>query len=216
MEIVGVAKTSKYTFIIETPREFLYLPYRQRPPQSMFLLAESLAIRASLVTPLREVVRSLDANLPISNIRSMEELYRMRSVDVLDVTTTIIGAMGMMGLALAIVGLYGLVAYAVSRRTREIGIRMAIGAGRSDVLRMVLRQGMGLASPGSASVCWRAPALPAPGRDLSRRSGPATAGRTLAAFPLVAATVLAVTLLAAYLPARRASLINPTDALRAE
>ncbi len=130
------------------PREFVYLPYRQRPQQSMFLLAESLGDPASLVTPLRDVVRSLDANQPISNVRTMEEFYRMRSVVILDVISGIIAAMGMMGLALAIVGLYGLVAYAASRRTKEIGIRMAIGAGRSDVVRMVLRQGMVLAVAG--------------------------------------------------------------------
>jgi putative ABC transport system permease protein len=216
VEIVGVAKLTKYSLIIERPREFLYLPYRQRPPQVMFLLAQSLGDPASLVTPLKEVVRSLDANLPISNTRSMEELYRMRSVDVLDVTATIIGAMGMMGLSLAIVGLYGLVAYAARRRTREIGIRMAIGADRSDVLRMVLWQGMGLAVAG-LGVGLLASAGAARGLASLFPGGPSGDGRTdFVAFPLVAVTVLAVTLLAAYLPARRASRINPTEALRQE
>ena len=103
----------------------------------------------SLAAPLRDVVRRLDANLPISNVRTMEELYRMRSVVVLDVIVRLVAAMGMMGLALAIVGLYGLVAYAASRRTKEIGIRMAIGADQFDVLRMVLRQGLVLAVAGA-------------------------------------------------------------------
>src|SRR6185295_17480410 len=118
-------------FAIERPLEFVYLPYRQRAPESMFLLVRSLGDPASLVTPLREVVRRLDANLPVSNTRTMDELYRLRSV----VIVNVIVYMGMMGLALAIVGLYGLVAYAATRRTKEIGIRMAIGATRSDVLR---------------------------------------------------------------------------------
>ena len=129
---------------------------------------------------------------------------------------SLIAAMGMMGLALAIVGLYGLVAYAASRRTREIGIRMAIGADRSTVLRMVLRQGMVLAIAGLgvgllASVgVDRALATMFPG-------GPGGDGRTdFVAFLLVASAVLAVTLLAAYVPARRASRVNPTDALRCE
>ena len=128
---------------------------------------------------------------------------------------SLIAAMGMMGLALAIVGLYGLVAYAVSRRTREIGIRMAIGAGRSDVLRMVLRQGMVLAVAGLgvgllASVgAQRAMAAAFPG-------GPRGDRTDVTGLVLVAATVLAVTLLAAYVPARRASRVNPTDALRYE
>ena len=216
VEIVGVAKTSKYGFAIESPMEFVYLPYRQRPAQSMFLLAESVGDPSSLVTPLREVVRRLDANLPISNIRTMEEQYRSRTVVILDVIATTIGAMGMMGMALAIVGLYGLVAYAVSRRTREIGIRMAIGANSSDVLRMVLRQGMGLAVAGlgvgllASAGASRALAGVFPG-------GPGGDGRTdVVAFPLVALTVLAVTLIASYVPARRASRVNPTEALRSE
>ena len=184
--------------------------------RSMFLLADRWAIRRVSSRRCREVVRSLDANLPISNTRTMEELYRMRSVVILNVIISLIAAMGMMGLALALVGLYGLVAYAASRRTKEIGIRMAIGAGRSDVLRMVLRQGMVLAIAGlgvgllASAGAARALAAIFPG-------GPGGDGRTdFVAFPLVAATVLAVTLLAAYLPARRASRVNPTEALRQE
>ena len=216
VQVVGVAKTSKYSFAIEPPTEFVYLPYRQRPSASMFLLAESTGDPASLATPLREVVRRLDADLPIANVRTMTQQYRLRTVVVLDIITTMIGAMGMMGMTLAIVGLYGLVAYAASRRTKEIGIRMAIGADQSDVLRMVLRHGMGLALAGlgagllASAVAARAMARVFPG-------GPAGDGRTdLVAFPLVAAAVLAVTLVAAYIPARRASRINPTEALRSE
>ena len=132
------------------------MSFRQRPGQSMFLLAESVGDPSSLVTPLRDTIRRLDANLLISNVRTMEELYRLRAIVVMSVVISLIGAMGTMGLGLAIAGLYGLVAYAASRRTKEIGIRMALGAGQSDVLRMVLRQGMDWHLPGSASVCWPA------------------------------------------------------------
>src|SRR5260370_3194818 len=76
------------------------------------------------------------------NVRTMEELYRMRAVTIFNVLIGTVVALGVMGLSVAIVGLYGLVAYAASRRTREIGIRMAIGAGRAGVLRMVLGQGI--------------------------------------------------------------------------
>jgi ABC-type antimicrobial peptide transport system permease subunit len=121
-----------------------------------------------------------------------------------------------MGLALALVGLYGLVAYAASRRTREIGIRMAIGADRATVLRMVLRHGMVLAIGGLGVGL-----LASVGADRALRSlfpgGPGGDGRTdVMAFLLVGATVLAVTLLSAYVPARRASRVNPTEALRHE
>src|SRR6185437_3916588 len=96
----------------------------------------------------REMVRGLDANLPIYNVRTMEALYRMRATRIVNVLVGTVAALGLMGLSLSIVGLYGLIAYAASRRTREIGIRMAIGADRSAVLRMVLRQGMVLALVG--------------------------------------------------------------------
>ena len=149
MQIVGLAKTSKYIFIAEPPTDFVYLPYRQQGrQQQMVLIAESSGDAASLAAPLREIVRGLDPNMPIYNVRTMEQLYRMRATSIFNVLITLVGGMGLMGLGLAIVGLYGLVAYAVSRRTREIGIRMAIGADRAVVLRMVLRQGLVLASVG--------------------------------------------------------------------
>src|SRR6185295_780958 len=200
VEIVGVAKTSKYSFAIERPLEFVYFPYRQRAPESMFLLVRSLGDPASLVTPLREVVRGLDANLPISNTRTMEELYRLRSVVILDVIVSLIAAMGLMGLALALVGLYGLVAYAASRRTKEIGIRMAIGASRSDVLRMVLRQGFVLAIGGLGVGLLASVAVDRALRGIFP-GGPGGDGRTdLTPFLMVGATVLTVTLFAAYIP----------------
>jgi predicted permease len=216
VEIVGVAKTSKYGFIIERPLEFVYLPYRQRPPESMFLLVRSLDDPTSLVTPLREVVRGLDADLPISNTRTMDELYRLRNVVILNVIVSLVAAMGMMGLVLALVGLYGLVAYAATRRTKEIGIRMVIGAGRSDVVRMVLGQGFVLAIAG-LGVGLLASAGAARALERIFSGGVGGDGRTdYVAFLLVASAVLVVTLFAAYVPARRASLVNPTDALRHE
>ena len=216
VQVVGLAKTSKYIFIAEPPTEFLYFPHRQKKLQPMIMIVQSAGDPSSLVTPLREVVRGLDANLPIYNVRTMEELYQMRAVSIFNVLVGIVGAMGLMGLGLSIVGLYGLVAYAASRRTREIGIRMAIGAGRSNVLRMVLRQGMMLAVAGLgvgllASV--------GAGRVLASMfpGGAGGDGRTdFMPFLLVASAVLVVTLLAAFVPARRASRVNPTEALRHE
>jgi putative ABC transport system permease protein len=213
VEVVGVEKTSKYTFLTEPPREFLYLPYKQRPQLRMILLAESTGDPASLATPLRDVVRTLDANQPIYDVRTMEEFYRMRVITVFNVVIGSVAAMGVMGLGLSIVGLYGLVAYAANRRTKEIGIRMAIGAGESTVLRMVLRQGMVLAVAGLgvglvASLGAR--------RVLAAAFGNADRHVDVVAFLLVASAVLVVTLLAAYVPARRASRVNPVEALRIE
>jgi len=200
VQVVGLAKTSKYIFIAEPPTEFVYLPYRQRKPQEMVLVAQSAADPASLATPLREAARALDSSVPIYNVRTMETLYRMRAIRVFDVLVTTVAAMGAMGLGLAIVGLYGLVAYAVSRRTREIGIRMAIGADRAAVLRMVLRQGLALSVVGlivglAASV--------GAGQVLRAAFPSGDNQRDPAALLIVIPIVLAVTFLAAYLPARR-------------
>ena len=166
-----------------------------------------------LSAPLREVVRGLDVNQPIYNVRTMEALYQMRAVSIFNVLITMVGSMGLMGLGLAIVGLYGLVAYAATRRTREIGIRMAIGADRTTVLRMVLRQGVLLALVGL--VVGLVASIGA-GELLAAAFPQRNNQRDLLAPIVVAPIVLAVTFLAAYIPARRASRINPMQALRYE
>jgi len=210
VEIVGIAKTTKYLSTLEPPADFLYVPYRQNPRGHMTLMVESAGEPAALTAPLREVVRGLDANLPIYDVRTMEEFYQARAVQVYQVILRAVAAMGLMGMALALAGLYGLMAYAVSARTREIGVRMAIGANRGEVLRMVLRQGFVLALSGM-------------GVGLVLSAGVARVLRStfpgdspLAAYLLVTPAVLAVTMLAAYLPARRASHVDPMTALRDE
>jgi macrolide transport system ATP-binding/permease protein len=213
VQVVGLAKTSKYLFIAEPPTEFVYFPQRQKKLQRMVMLTQSAGDPSSLVAPLREVVRGLDANLPIYNVRTMEAFYRMRAVSILNVLVSTVAAMGLMGLGLAIVGLYGLVAYAVTRRTREIGIRMAIGAGRAIVLRMVLRQGIVLALAGL--IVGLVASIGA--GELLRASFPTGDNqRDIVALLLVTPIVLAVTFLAAYIPARQASRVNPIHALRHE
>jgi predicted permease len=210
-QVVGIAKMSKYIFIAEPPTEFIYTPYRQNPPREISVIAQTPGDSASLAGPLRDVVHRLDANMPAFDVRTMESLYHVRAEGVFNVLISTVLSLGLMGLGLAIVGLYGLVAYAVSRRTREIGIRMAIGADQGDVLKLVLRQGVLLAVVGLAvglvasvgAGHLLAAAFPS-GNDQS------DFGALLIVIPLV----LVVTSLAAYIPARRASKINPTLALR--
>ena len=197
----------------EPPTDYVYLPYRQNPSGSMFLLARSAADPASLAAPLREMVRGLDVSMPIFNVRTMEELYRMRAVSIFNVLVTTVGAMGLMGLGLSIVGLYGLVAYAASRRTREIGIRMALGATAPSVLRMVLRHGLTLALTGLALGL---AASVGAGELLSAAFPSGDDQRDLMSLFLIAPVVLIATLLAVYIPAGRASRVNPVVALRYE
>jgi predicted permease len=212
-EVVGVAKMSKYIFIAEPPTEFLYLPFRQQKVGRMVLIAGSAGDPTSLVGPVRTAIHALDQNMPIFNLRTMQEFYRMRAVSIFNVLVGTVGAMGAMGLGLAIVGLYGLIAYAVSRRTREIGIRMAIGADRLAVLKMVLRQGLVLSVVGLIVGLAAAVGV----GELLRATFPMGGNeRDLAAFVIVTPLVLAVTALAVYVPARRASRVNPMDALRYE
>jgi predicted permease len=212
VEIVGVTKTGRYLFIDEPPTDFAYFSYRQKPPQRMTLMAESTGDSASLIAPVREVVRSLDPNLPVYDVRTMERFYQARATSIAEVSVEIVGGMGVMGMALAMAGLYGLISYSVSRRTREIGIRMAVGADRAAVVNMVLRQGMVPAVGGvliGLVLSAGTGRLLAASFPLSKRVGPALYG-------LIAPALLLVAMLAAFVPARRAALVDPMATLRDE
>ncbi len=211
VEVVGLAKMSKYLFIAEPPTEFAYFPYRQKTPSRMAIVARAATDPGSLAGPLREAVHRLDANIPIFNVRTMEVLYRMRATSIFNVLISTVASLGLMGLGLAIVGLYGLVSYAVSRRTREIGIRMAIGANQRDVLRLVLRQGVLLAGIGLAVGL-----VASVGAGALLNAAFGDNERDFGALLLVIPIVASVTSLAAYIPARRAARIAPTHALRQE
>jgi predicted permease len=213
IEIVGVAKTTKYLWLGEPPTEYVYLPFRQNPREDMVLLTETAGDPTDLVTPLRELVQEFDRTLPIYNVRTMEQFYQMRTITIFNVIVGIVAAMGLMGLGLAIVGLYGLVAYATSRRTKEIGIRMAIGAGRYSVLRMVLNQGLVLAIIGLVVGLLAGVGV----ERLLQAAFPSEDNRIeVMAYLFVAPVVLAATFIAAYLPARRAARLDPMKALRYE
>jgi predicted permease len=211
VQVVGVAKTTKYFWIAEPPMPFVYLPFSQNPRSRMTLVTASRGDPASLTAPLREMVRQFDPSLPVFDVRTMSDFYYQRAVDVPNRLIETVGFLGLTGLLLAVVGLYGLVAYSVSCRTREIGIRMAIGASQGSVLRLVLRQGLLLAGIGVAI-----------GMVISALAGKVvmsvfyTARFDMLSYVLVPLILIAVTLIASSIPARRASLVDPTSALRFE
>lgn len=215
VEIVGIAKMAKYFWIAEPPQDFIYLPYTQEKNVSMTVVAETAAPDAATLAPvLREVVRGIDPDMPVFNTRTMQDIFTQRAVKTPDIIAQSVAGLGTMGLILAMVGLYGLISYSVSRRRREIGIRMAIGADRQKVIRMVLRQGLVLGSIGvvvglivSFFAC----------RAVMTVTWVATFDHlNYALFPAIAIPLLLITLAATYAPARRASLVDPMRALRDE
>ena len=211
-EVVGIAQTGRYYFPTESPMPYVYLPYEQNQRPRMTLIAESQGDPAALAAPLREAVRSLDADQPIQNLRTVASFYEKRVVSNFLILLQMIAVMGLVGLTLAIVGLYGLVSYSVSCRTREIGVRMAIGASRTSVLRFVLRQGFILAVAGIAIGGVLTAAL------LSARATGTQLIWTMnvATLVIVPAALLVVSVAACYLPARRAAMLDPIRALRWE
>jgi len=212
--IVGIAETAKYVWIAEPPLDYFYLPYTQYGVSAMTVLAESdRADAAPLGAVVREVVRKIDPAIPVVGGRTMHDFYTQRAVKTSAIIGQVILALGIMGLVLAMVGLYALIAYSVSRRAREIGIRMAIGADRRGVLQMVLRQGLNL---GAAGVALGLALSMLACRALASSMWLLAGSVDYAILPAVALPVLAVTLMAAYIPARRASLIDPMNALREE
>ncbi|HEX4808322.1 MAG TPA: ABC transporter permease [Bryobacteraceae bacterium] len=214
VQVVGVARMSKYLWITEAPADFLYLPFAQNPQSDMSLVAQSKnGDAATLVPALRGVVASLDRNMPIYDVRTMRSLYESRAVATPNIITRTVGGMGVMGLILSVIGLYGVISYSVSRRTREFGIRMAVGADRHKVVKMVLRQGLWLAAAGIfvglVSGIFVAQAI---------RSQMLFSFGHIGVIPYIAVALLLLvtTAAASYVPARRASLTDPMRALREE
>lgn len=207
-QVVGVAKTVKYTTLGEDPQTAIYIPLEQNPGDTMVLFVKAGEPGAALGTAQREI-RALDQQVPLTNPFTMREILT-QSLWPARMAAILLGVMGALALALASVGLYGVLAYSVAQRTHEIGVRMALGANRSHVLTMVLRQAMTLVVIGLAIGVAGALAV---SRSVSRllfglgAMDPATFGG-------VALLLLAVALLASYLPAWRASRLDPLAALR--
>jgi predicted permease len=213
-EVVGVAKLSKYFWIGENATDYLYLPLSQNAQPNMFLIAQSKSAKATTILPvLRHVIQNLNRDMPVFDVRTMADLYQSRAIGTPNILTELVGAMGTMGLILAVIGLYGVVSYSVSRRFREFGIRMAVGADRRDVVFMVLRQGAILGAAGIVVGLIGSIFASSAIKSMVVFSFDSTSVKPFVAMSLL---LLCATLIGAYVPARRASHIDPILALRDE
>jgi putative ABC transport system permease protein len=186
-----------------------YVPATQAPLQDMAILVRTRSDPTALVPALRHAVWSIDPNQPISNISTMEKIVA-DSISQPRLSMLLMGLFGSLALILAAVGIYGLLSYAVTQRTQEMGIRMALGARVADVLKLVLKQGMSLALIGVALGLIGSFALTRLIRGLLFGVTPTDA----TTFVAVAGVLAGVSLLACYFPARRATKVDPLVALR--
>src|SRR6266852_4369299 len=147
MQVVGVAKDSKYQSVRETPKPFFYVPLRQNFSRSAGLYIRTPLSPETMTTALAREVHALDGNLALYEVITLQEQVD-RSTSPQQVAVTLVGVLGGLALLLATIGLYGVMSYAVSQSTRELGLRMALGAGASNLLRLVLARGLALTTGG--------------------------------------------------------------------
>jgi predicted permease len=209
--VVGVAKDSKYNGVAEDPQNFIYQPLGQNYTAQATLHVRSAGDAASLASAVRAAARDVDPSISVFNVRTLAEQVT-NSLQPLMMNVLMLTVFGTLALLLASIGLYGVAAYAVSQRTREIGVRMALGAQPSSVLGLVLGHGMILVAAGLAIGLIAAYAAAGLMRSLVvgvSTHDPVTFGAT-------ATGLAAIALLASYIPARRATRIDPLIALRTD
>jgi predicted permease len=214
--VIGVARNSKSRFVGEAPVNCAYIPVEAAQEKGVSFFGISTIVKTSvnpqrLARPVRDQIAALDPNMAVFNTETMQE-HVNKSLLLPRISAWLFGIFGAVGLTLAAVGLYGVMSYSVRRRTREIGIRMALGARPGAVLRMVLGQGLALTGVGLAIGIGTALGL---GRfTASLLYG--ISGTDLLTFVTVSVVLLATAALAIVVPASRAAHVEPTTALRSE
>jgi predicted permease len=213
-QVIGVARNAKYVMLGEEPRPFFYAPLAQRHVSPVTLHLWTDAAPAALTPAVHDVLRQMDADLPIYNVRTMEDHLNDSAFAMMPLRygAVLAGGQGLLGLLLAAMGLYGVVSYAVSQRTREIGVRVALGASRFEILRIVVRDGLRLTLIGLAIGLLVSLGFAAILTKVLYGLTPAAAP----VFAVVAVLLAGVATLACYLPARRATKVDPMVALRCE
>jgi putative ABC transport system permease protein len=210
MEVIGVIADVKHELNLPVTPEY-YLPHAQDSWNAMVLVAKTSVDPASLAGPLRKQVWSIDKDQPVFDVKTMQEV-RSGSVAVYSFSSVMLGIFAFVALLLASIGIYGVMAFAVTQRTQEIGIRIALGARGTDIVTTFLRQSLWLSGVGVAvgviAAAVAAPYLESLLFGLNPRD-PAVFVVVATAFPVVA-------MVAAYVPARRATSIDPVAVLRGE
>lgn len=213
IEVVGIARPAKYILPAEKPRPMLFLPFAQNYVADQVLQLHTQGDPLALVPVIRAQVAALDPEMPIFDVRTMETHIREGKATVLfTLGSSLVGSFGLIGIVLAAVGLSGVIAYSVSRRTHEIGVRMALGASRAQVLGMVMRQGVVLTGIGLIVGGVVALVFTRSFANLLAGVSP-TDGLTYAGVSIL---LTVVAMLATYIPARRATKVDPMEALRYE
>lgn len=207
-EVVGIARDSKYNFIGEAAQPFIYQPLRQTPQPAVTLQVRSANPEAVLGT-VRSVVQQMEPNMPLVGVFTMRNIFD-QALWAPRMGALLLAIFGGLALLLASIGVYGVMAYAVSQRQRELGIRLALGATTSELRGMVFRQGLGLTIVGVVLGLVAAFGLTRLVANLLFNMSPMDP----VTFTLIPIVLIAVASLAVYLPARRASRVDPVEALR--
>jgi putative ABC transport system permease protein len=217
-EVIGVVRHVKhYGLVSEPPFVQLYTPYTQLPSYmrerrpSMALVVRTAIEPEALASSLRQEVAAIDPDIPVYGLQTMRE-YVAQTTEQPRMSMMLLGMFGGLALMLAVVGIYGVLSYTVTERTREIGIRMALGATRADVLRLIVGQGMALTLVGVAIGVAASLGITRFLRTLLFGVSP----YDLSTFVAITALLSGVALVAAFVPGRRASNVSPTEALRYE
>ena len=211
LEIVGIAKDVKNRSLSEGPKPFLYLPLLQDYRSNMILVARTAVEPEKMSQSVRAEVAVLDPGIPIFDVKTLEEHVGI-SLFLQRMAATLLSIFGLLALSLAAIGLYGVMAYSVSQRTRELGIRVSIGAERRDIFKLILGQGLAISVVGLLAGLVAALAV----TRLTANLLYGVSATDPVTFIVIALLLLCVTLLACYVPARRATKVDPMVALRAE
>ncbi len=210
-EVIGITRDGKYVSLVENLPAFVYFPLLQNHESGVTLHVRTSTDPTALINPIQAQVRNIEPNLPVANVRTMSE-QMSASLFPAHLGVALIAVFGALALALASVGVYGVMSYSMARRTREIGIRMALGARQADVFAIVLGEAAGIVGIGVGIGLIAALAA----TRLVEGFLYGVSSRDPISFVSVALAMIVVALVAGYVPARRATRVDPVAALRCE